>query len=124
MPLLIARFLDRVEGEVPYVSKPKTDQLRARAASEVHGERPVVLDVDDREAGIRNRRSLDVPGFSPSPHAIRLNLLDSCDEGALAVVGRGNGLQHVPSGQVRRGIVPHARGTEAFDPDRFDGWAA
>ena len=51
-------------------------------------------------------RRTDLPGFSPSPRATRLNLLDSFDGGALRAVGRDNGLQHVPSGQVRRGDNP------------------
>lgn len=122
MLFLVARFLDRTEGEVLYVSKPKLPSYGLALPLKFTANRPVVLDVDDREAGLCSKGSFVQTYLgSLSLRATRFNLLDSCDGGALGAVGCGNGLQHVPSGQVRRGIIPHIRDTEAFDTDRVDG---
>lgn len=126
MPSLVARFLDRAEGEVLYVSKPKLFSYGLALPLKFTANRPVILDIDDWEAGFRSNESFVQTYLGSLPRLVRpdsiywIRAMEALSGLSDAVTVSNTFLQDRFGGE----IIPHVRDTEAFDPDRFDGRAA
>lgn len=126
MPPSITKFLDWAEGEVLYISKPKLLSCGLALPLKFISNRPVILNVDDWEAGLRSKRSF-VQTYLGSLHRL-------VRPGSIYQIRATKALSG-PSDMVTvsntffqdrfgREIILHVRDTEAFGPDRFDGRAA
>jgi hypothetical protein len=126
VPPSITKFLDWAEGEVLYISKPKLLSCGLALPLKFISNRPVILNVDDWEAGLRSKRSF-VQTYLGSLHrlvrpgSIYQIRATKALSGLSDMVTVSNTFFH---DRLGREAILHVRDTEAFGPDRFDGRAA
>jgi glycosyltransferase involved in cell wall biosynthesis len=127
-PALIARrreLLDLVDGDVIYASKPRPTSFGLALLARRRRSRPLILDIDDWEAGFFYRsgvwgrvgRFLNLANPNGLPWTWAMERLVACAD-AVTVASR---FLERRFGGV---LIPHVRDTEAWDPRRFDRHAA
>ena len=123
---LITKSLDWVEDEVLYISKPKLLSCGLALPLKLISNRPVILNVDDWEAGLRSKRSF-IQTYLGSLHRL-------VQPGSIYRIRATKALSGLPDvitvsntffqDRFGREIILYVRDTEAFGSDRFDGRAA
>jgi len=116
----------RIEADAVWVSKPRLPSYALGLLAKQHRNRPVVLDVDDRElsffaedAGLDSRGVLARRGQPDVVWPFERTWTRACDQvivEADAVTVSNPTLQHLYGGT----IVPHARDEKVFDPALYD----
>ncbi len=117
----VPTLLRRIDGDLLYVSKPRPTSYGLGLLARARRRRPLVLDIDDWELGFFYRST----GWSRVGQVLNVGNPNGfswtwlCEQ----LTGRADAITVASRFlEARFGgvLIPHARDTDAWDPDRFD----
>lgn len=121
----VDELLNLCDGDIILASKPQVTSYGIGLLKRLNQDRPLILDIDDWESGIRYNRGKIKTYLTDVPRLINTNsfyytrALEALSGLADARTVSNRFLQNKFGGE----IIPHARDTTVFDPSRFDKYA-
>lgn len=118
----IPELNDLIDGDVVLVSKPRVPSYGIALLNRISEDRPLVLDIDDWETGFKLERgklftlAFGVPSLVHVTSFYYTRALEALSGLADARTVSNRFLQKKFGGE----LIPHARDTEIFDPERFN----
>lgn len=122
----ISQLLAHIDGEIVLASKPRLQSYGIGLLAKLKDDVPVVLDIDDWESGFALDRGRIFAYAWGIRKVVQTNsfyykhAMEALSEFADSRTVSNRFLQKKFGGN----IIPHARNTDIFDPDRFDKYAA
>lgn len=118
----ISKLMDLIDGDVVLASKPRLQSYGVALLEGLSEDRPLVLDIDDWETGFKLGRGRLIAMAWGIPTLINIDsyyyhrVLEVLSGLADARTVSNRFLQEKFGGE----LIPHARDTSVFDPERFD----
>ena len=121
-PFAIPDLLDRISGDVIYVSKPMTTSYGLGLLATIDNDRPLLLDIDDWETGFSYQYGRIKTYIKGIPRLLTVNsIYYKLSLEALSGLADARTVSNAFL-QDRFGgtMVPHAKDTDKLDPTKFD----
>lgn len=123
LSLDITELLEKISGDVVYVSKPRISSYGVSLLRTLGSEIPLILDIDDWESGFRyDNHSRTHAYLKGIPHLINLNSFyyTRCLELISKITDTKTVSNTFLQNKFGGKIIPHARDTKKFCPEKYD----
>ncbi|MFC7114601.1 hypothetical protein ACFQH2_06020 [Natronoarchaeum sp. GCM10025703] len=120
-PFAVPSLLDRISGDLVYVSKPRTTSYGLGLLATIGRDRPLILDIDDWETGFSYRHGRLETVLKGVPRLASMNsyYYKRFLEALSGVADARSVSNHFLQDRFSGTLVPHAKDTEKLDPSRF-----
>lgn len=122
IPSIAKKIVNQASGDVIYASKPLMSSFGCSLLSQILSQRPLILDIDDWESGLKNKSSKFNTYLFQFPRIIKMNsfywtrALEIFSSSANRITVSNTFLQNRFNGT----IIPHARDTDKLAPEKYN----